>query len=449
MRTNVWTRWRFVVAVVPLAGLILACGGAGSYTLTSDRSPSWACPSPMPLPYDDAGPVKEYRDGDPDPTTGVPEQVPVFYQQWEQEYGVGGSLLGGWPPFDGPPFPSPTPYTMVGTRYAFGQRVRVEPLFALVTARQRQAVGDRQLYLIELRWRNPTNAEIPIDYGTQVRLSAVLQPDGRTVMGETWYVSKDALVAAGASDLPATISPGDSEVVIPILGPPGEPQTVDVLFLRDAAGVRALTPTSTGTAPAAGPATPTPNSGLRQAADPSLIVQWSKTELRIGPPCAEPGAITDLDTGGGWGNPAVPIVAPAGASRVVQIALNQVGKAYIWGDAGPESFDCSGLMMWAYAQVGIRIPRTTNTQWPKLRAISPAEMQPGDMVYFDTRTAEQGFRGVPEQITHVAMVADLDGDGAWDIIHAANPRLGVRTDYGFLTSAYYRPRMFPTARTVR
>jgi cell wall-associated NlpC family hydrolase len=130
---------------------------------------------------------------------------------------------------------------------------------------------------------------------------------------------------------------------------------------------------------------------------------------------------------------------------VVAIALAQVGKQYVWGAIGPERFDCSGLMQWSYAQIGIRIPRSTATQWPGLRAISLSQMQPGDMVFFDTRA---GIR-TPNQITHVGMVADVNGDGQWDLIHAASPHAGVRVDYAFLTSSYYGPRLFGEARTVR
>ncbi|HWQ10181.1 MAG TPA: NlpC/P60 family protein, partial [Holophaga sp.] len=113
---------------------------------------------------------------------------------------------------------------------------------------------------------------------------------------------------------------------------------------------------------------------------------------------------------------------------------------YIWGAKGPETFDCSGLVSWAYSQIGIRIPLGTAGQWPGLTPVDQGALQPGDLVYF----AIDGGR-----VDHVGMlVGDLDGDGQWDMVHAANPDLGVRVDYGIFASAYYRPRIvgFRTAR---
>ncbi|MBC8159824.1 MAG: C40 family peptidase, partial [Roseiflexaceae bacterium] len=59
-----------------------------------------------------------------------------------------------------------------------------------------------------------------------------------------------------------------------------------------------------------------------------------------------------------WGHEALPVAAPPGAARVVQLALSQIGKPYVWGDEGPSTFDCSGLMQWSYGQIGRTIPRT-------------------------------------------------------------------------------------------
>jgi cell wall-associated NlpC family hydrolase len=107
-----------------------------------------------------------------------------------------------------------------------------------------------------------------------------------------------------------------------------------------------------------------------------------------------------------WGV-AVPlrVPAPPGADRLVQIALNQVGKPYVWGAKGPEAFDCSGLASWSYAQIGIRIPQGTAGQWPHMRAVTRAHLQPGDLIFFDI--AGSG------RIDHVELLAgDLDHDGA-------------------------------------
>lgn len=72
----------------------------------------------------------------------------------------------------------------------------------------------------------------------------------------------------------------------------------------------------------------------------------------------------------------------AGTSQAVKIALAQVGKPYVWGATGPDAFDCSGLILYAYAQVGVDFPRYTAADmqrlWPHIPA---AQAQPGDIVW--------------------------------------------------------------------
>jgi cell wall-associated NlpC family hydrolase len=81
-----------------------------------------------------------------------------------------------------------------------------------------------------------------------------------------------------------------------------------------------------------------------------------------------------------------------------------------------------------------------------MKPIALTSIQPGDLVYMDTR---DDFGGSPSSITHVGMLADVDGDGKWDLIHAASPRLGVRIDYDVFHSRYYGPRLFGEGRTAR
>jgi cell wall-associated NlpC family hydrolase len=340
------------------------------------------------------------------------EEEVVYYEAWEQEYG---DLAGG------PPYPTPTPYAIVGTSYVFGQRVRVDPLYVTVWATPAQELPDRgQLYLVAITWHNPTDRPIPIAYGAQVQLRSVTQAGGRVVSGDGWHMSNGALAAAGLTAPAEAIPPGESRATVPIIAPAGLPQTVDVTFLR-------------GAALAAEPAaTPTPNAELRGDTNTRLVVQWSNSTLGVGPPCDDPGAMTPWEDAKGvsWGHAAQPVPAPPGSSRVVQLTLNQVGKRYVWGAEGPETFDCSGLTQWSYSQIGLRIPRTAQTQRDGLKPIAAAELQPGDLVFFSPRGSAK--------ITHVAMfIGDQDGDGKVDIVHAMSPQLGVRVTYNFLGSAYY------------
>ena len=85
-------------------------------------------------------------------------------------------------------------------------------------------------------------------------------------------------------------------------------------------------------------ATPTPNAELRNPTQRWLTVQWVDAQPS-GPPCDSPGVLTDWSLGNnGKAIPrdaAIGLRAPAGAAQVVQIALNQVGKRYVWGSTGP------------------------------------------------------------------------------------------------------------------
>jgi peptidoglycan DL-endopeptidase CwlO len=68
--------------------------------------------------------------------------------------------------------------------------------------------------------------------------------------------------------------------------------------------------------------------------------------------------------------------------QALRAALTRIGDPYVWGAAGPGSFDCSGLVMWAYAQVGIQLDHFTGDQWQEGEHISRSQLQPGDLVFF-------------------------------------------------------------------
>ena len=78
----------------------------------------------------------------------------------------------------------------------------------------------------------------------------------------------------------------------------------------------------------------------------------------------------------------VPIVGDGKAAQAARWALGQQLKPYVWGAEGPNSFDCSGLVMAAYQSVGISLPHYTGNQWTAGTHISRDEMRPGDLVFF-------------------------------------------------------------------
>jgi peptidoglycan DL-endopeptidase CwlO len=92
--------------------------------------------------------------------------------------------------------------------------------------------------------------------------------------------------------------------------------------------------------------------------------------------------------------------APSGAAQqAISYAKAQIGCPYLWGGTGPcgTGFDCSGLVMEAYASAGVPIPRTSEEQWAGLPRIAPGQQRPGDLVFFaggDGTTAAPGHVGL-------------------------------------------------------
>jgi cell wall-associated NlpC family hydrolase len=77
------------------------------------------------------------------------------------------------------------------------------------------------------------------------------------------------------------------------------------------------------------------------------------------------------------------VAPPETHGGVVGIALSQVGVPYVWGGASPSGFDCSGLVMWAYAQVGVSLPHSSYAQFAMGVPVAKSDLQPGDLVFFD------------------------------------------------------------------
>jgi cell wall-associated NlpC family hydrolase len=81
--------------------------------------------------------------------------------------------------------------------------------------------------------------------------------------------------------------------------------------------------------------------------------------------------------------PAAPPPAPSpGAAGAVEAALSQVGKPYQWGAAGPDSYDCSGLTMWAWGRAGVALPHNSGAQYSATPRVDRSDWQPGDLLFF-------------------------------------------------------------------
>ena len=157
-------------------------------------------------------------------------------------------------------------------------------------------------------------------------------------------------------------------------------------------------------------------------------------------PAAAPAAVPAVTTGATPGglaaaaalpSPVAPVVAapvepvaaqtvtasPAGATAAsaVQHALGKLGAPYRWGGNGPSSFDCSGLVNWAYDQVGVDLPRTSRALSRTGTPVDRANLRPGDLVFFYSPVSHVGIYIGNGQMVHAStsgkpvVVADVDG----------------------------------------
>lgn len=77
-----------------------------------------------------------------------------------------------------------------------------------------------------------------------------------------------------------------------------------------------------------------------------------------------------------------PLPSPSSrAGMAVRAALSRLGRPYVWGATGPDKFDCSGLVQWAYAQAGIHLDRTTYQQINDGVPVPRSQVRPGDLVF--------------------------------------------------------------------
>lgn len=84
----------------------------------------------------------------------------------------------------------------------------------------------------------------------------------------------------------------------------------------------------------------------------------------------------------GWKSGALPLPLPGSRAGIaVRAALSRLGRPYVWGATGPDQFDCSGLVQWAYAQAGIHLDRTTYQQIHDGIPVARSQVRPGDLVF--------------------------------------------------------------------
>ena len=93
--------------------------------------------------------------------------------------------------------------------------------------------------------------------------------------------------------------------------------------------------------------------------------------------------------------------------QAVQVAMQYLGVPYVWGGASPSGFDCSGLTMYAYAQLGISLPHYTGAQWNAGPHVSRDQLQPGDLVFFTPSLGHMGMYVGDGSFIHAPHTGDV------------------------------------------
>ncbi|MFD0740953.1 C40 family peptidase [Phytohabitans flavus] len=120
------------------------------------------------------------------------------------------------------------------------------------------------------------------------------------------------------------------------------------------------------------------------------------------------------------------------AIKAVNFALGELGKPYVWGTEGPNTYDCSGLMWAAYRYAGYQLPRVSRDQYAatRSRSVSTSAMLPGDLVFFSSNGTASG-------IHHVGMYL---GEGR--MVHAPNSREKVKVSTVWYSRLFAATRIY-------
>ena len=132
-------------------------------------------------------------------------------------------------------------------------------------------------------------------------------------------------------------------------------------------------------------------------------------------------AAQNTSSGGGGGGGGGTVIDPGGSghSAVVAIAQRYLGVPYVYGGASPSGFDCSGLAMYCYAQIGIGLAHGATAQQQSSTPVPLNALQPGDLVFF----------GSASYSSHVGIYV-----GGGSMIHA--PHTGAVVSYGSISGAW-------------
>lgn len=176
----------------------------------------------------------------------------------------------------------------------------------------------------------------------------------------------------------------------------------------------ATTPREPVTAPVADPRLPPELPDVPDAGR-TTVDQLPEPRVRVASGATREATAPEVSRSG---NPA------ALGDRAADLARKQLGKQYQWGAAGPDKFDCSGLVMYVYNELGVPLPRVSRQQASAGYHVDRKDLVPGDLVFFKLNGS---------RIDHVGIYV-----GGSRFVHAPRRYMPVRTDS--LNDAYWRRR---------
>jgi peptidoglycan DL-endopeptidase CwlO len=136
----------------------------------------------------------------------------------------------------------------------------------------------------------------------------------------------------------------------------------------------------------------------------SASERQSYRDSQAAPASSDRASRTETRTG-----PAPTVNAPAsgGAATAIAAARSKLGSPYVWAAAGPSTFDCSGLIMYAWGKAGVSLPHSSAMQMSSGRRVSPSALQPGDLVFYGSPVHHVALYVGGGQVIHAPQTGDV------------------------------------------